>query len=212
VHLHVVDHPLAASSLTVLRDERTPRDRFRSTLHDLATMLVYEATRGLPVMPVTVTTPLATTTGVRPAAEPVVAPVLRAGLGMLPAALGLLPSAHTAFIGLARDETTHQPAVYLEAVPADLTGRPVYLLDPMLATGGSALHCLRLLHGRGARGITLVAVVAAPEGLAALEAGLQEEAAAELTVVTAVVDERLNDVAYIVPGLGDAGDRIFGLV
>jgi uracil phosphoribosyltransferase len=212
VHLHVVDHPLAASSLTVLRDERTPRDRFRSTLHDLATMLVYEATRGLPVMPVTVITPLATTTGVRPAAEPVVAPVLRAGLGMLPAALGLLPSAHTAFIGLARDETTHQPAVYLEAVPADLTGRPVYLLDPMLATGGSALHCLRLLHGRGARGITLVAVVAAPEGLAALEAGLQEEAAAELTVVTAVVDERLNDVAYIVPGLGDAGDRIFGLV
>ncbi|EIV94027.1 uracil phosphoribosyltransferase [Frankia sp. QA3] len=210
MHLHVVDHPLAASSLTVLRDERTPRSRFRPTLHDLATMLVYEATRALPTMPVTVTTPLATTAGVRLAAEAVLAPVLRAGLGMLPAALGLLPDAHTAFIGLARDETTHRPTVYLEAVPADLTGRPVLLLDPMLATGGSALHCLRLLLDRGARGITVIAVVSAPEGLAALESGLPAAAAAELTVVTAAVDERLNDTAYIVPGLGDAGDRIFG--
>ncbi|SNQ46839.1 Uracil phosphoribosyltransferase [Frankia canadensis] len=212
MHLHVVDHPLAAMALTVLRDERTPRDRFRPALHDLATMLVYEATRALPVMPVTVTTPLATTAGTRLAAEPVVAPVLRAGLGMLPAALALLPTAHTAFIGLARDETTHQPTAYLESVPDDLAGHPVFLLDPMLATGGSALHCLRLLLDRGARGITVVAVVAAPEGLVALESGLPADAAAELTVVAAAVDERLNDTAYIVPGLGDAGDRIFGLM
>ncbi|CAO5242540.1 uracil phosphoribosyltransferase [Frankia sp. AgKG'84/4] len=210
MQLHVVDHPLAVSSLTVLRDERTPRSRFRPVLHDLATMLVYEATRTLPITPVTVTTPLATTTGARLAAEPVVAPVLRAGLGMLPAALGLLPEAHTAFIGLARDESTHRPTVYLEAVPADLASRPVLLLDPMLATGGSVLHCLRLLLGRGARGIIVVSIVAAPEGLSALEAELPAEAAAELTVVTAAVDERLNDIAYIVPGLGDAGDRLYG--
>lgn len=212
MHLHVVDHPLAVASLTVLRDERTPRSRFRPALHDLASMLVYEATRTLPLTPVTVTTPLAATSGARLAAEPVVAPVLRAGLGMLPAALALLPTAHTAFLGLARDETTHRPRAYLEAVPADLTGRPVLVLDPMLATGGSALHCLRLLLGHGARGLILVCVVAAPEGLAALEAGLPADAAAALTVVTAAVDERLNDIAYIVPGLGDAGDRIYGAV
>ncbi|MCK9877954.1 uracil phosphoribosyltransferase [Frankia sp. Ag45/Mut15] len=211
MHLHVVDHPLVASSLAVLRDERTSRARFRAALHELATMLVYEATRALPTMPVTVTTPLATTAGVRLAAEPVVAPVLRAGLGMLPAALALLPDAHTAFLGLSRDETTHQSTVYLEAVPAELAGRPVLLLDPMLATGGSALHCLRLLHDHGARAVTLVCVVAAPEGLAALESGLPAEAAADLTVVVAAVDERLNDVAYILPGLGDAGDRIYGV-
>ncbi|WP_462186667.1 MULTISPECIES: uracil phosphoribosyltransferase [unclassified Frankia] len=210
MQLHIVDHPLAASSLTVLRDERTPRSRFRPVLYDLAMMLVYEATRTLPTMPVTVTTPLATTSGVRLAAEPVVVPVLRAGLGMLPAALNLLPDAHTAFIGLSRDETTFEPTAYLEAMPTDLAGRPVLLLDPMLATGGSALHCLRLLADRGARGVTVVSVVAAPEGLAALESGGPAVGTADLTVVTAVVDERLNETAYIVPGLGDAGDRIFG--
>ncbi|OAA24400.1 uracil phosphoribosyltransferase [Frankia sp. EI5c] len=207
MQLQVVDHPLAAAALTVLRDERTERQRFRAALHDLATMLVYEAARELPTMPVSVTTPLTTTTGVVLAAEPVVAPVLRAGLGMLPAALALMPDARTAFIGLARDEATFEPTAYLESVPADLTGRPVFLLDPMLATGGSALHALGLLAARGATGVTVVSVVAAPEGLAALErSGL------DLRVVAGVVDQGLNDVAYIVPGLGDAGDRTFGAV
>ncbi|WP_026310686.1 uracil phosphoribosyltransferase [Parafrankia elaeagni] len=207
MQVQVVDHPLAAVALTVLRDERTARPQFRAALHDLASILVYEASRGLPTMPVSVTTPLATTTGTVLAAEPVVAPVLRAGLGMLPAALALIPDASTAFIGLSRDETTFAPTVYLESVPADLAGRPVFLLDPMLATGGSALHALSLLTSRGATGIVVVSVVAVPEGLAALErSGL------DARVVAAAVDERLNDVAYIVPGLGDAGDRIYGAV
>ncbi|MBX6391491.1 MAG: uracil phosphoribosyltransferase [Frankia sp.] len=203
----VIDHPLAAVALTVLRDQATPRVAFRAALHDLAMMLVYEATRGLPTVTVSVTTPLAETSGARLAAEPVVVPVLRAGLGMLPAAHALVPEAVSAFIGLARDEETFQPTVYLEAVPADLAGRPVLLLDPMLATGGSALHCLRLLADRGATGIVVVSVVAAPEGLAALEAS-----GIDVRVVTATVDDGLNEAAYIVPGLGDAGDRLFGAV
>ncbi|MBL7502396.1 uracil phosphoribosyltransferase [Frankia sp. CNm7] len=207
MQVDVLDHPLAAVALTLLRDETTPRVSFRSALHDLATMLIYEATRGLPTVAVPVTTPLAETTGARLAAEPVVVPVLRAGLGMLPAAHALIPDAVSAFIGLARDEETFQPTVYLESVPADLSERPVLLLDPMLATGGSALHALRLLAARGASGVVVVSVVSAPEGIAALEAsGL------DIRVVTATVDEGLNETAYIVPGLGDAGDRLFGAV
>jgi uracil phosphoribosyltransferase len=170
-------------------------------------MLVYEAARTLPIRPVAVRTPLAETTGARLAVEPVVVPVLRAGLGMLPAAHAFIPSAVSAFIGLARDEETFQPTVYLESVPADLADRPVLLLDPMLATGGSALHALRLLASRGARGIVVVSVVSAPEGLAALESS-----DLDLRVVTAAIDDGLNDTAYIVPGLGDAGDRLFGAV
>ncbi|KPM51382.1 uracil phosphoribosyltransferase [Frankia sp. CcI49] len=207
MQVQVVDHPLAAVALTVMRDERTARPQFRAALHDLAMMLVYEAARGLPTMPVSVTTPLTTTTGVVLAAEPVVAPVLRAGLGMLPAALTVMPDARTAFIGLARDEATFEPRVYLESVPADLAGRPVFMLDPMLATGGSALHALRLLTARGATGIVVVSAVTAPEGLTALE-----KSGLDVRVVTAAVDENLNDVAYIVPGLGDAGDRLYGAV
>ncbi|WP_045879775.1 uracil phosphoribosyltransferase [Pseudofrankia sp. DC12] len=207
MQVDVLDHPLAAVALTTLRDERTPRPAFRAALHDLAMMLVYEAARTLPTEPVAVRTPLAETTGARLAGEPVVVPVLRAGLGMLPAAHAFIPDAVSAFIGLARDEETLQPTVYLESVPTDLSGRPVLLLDPMLATGGSALHALRLLAGHGARGIIVVSVVSAPEGIAALEAsGL------ELRLVTGVVDAGLNDTAYIVPGLGDAGDRLFGAV
>jgi uracil phosphoribosyltransferase len=207
MQVDVINHPLAAVALTVLRDERTPRVAFRAALHDLATMLIYEATRELPTSTVRVRTPLAETAGTRLAAEPVVVPVLRAGLGMLPAAHALVPDTVSAFIGLSRDEETFQPTVYLESVPADLSGRPVLLLDPMLATGGSALHALRLLAGRGARGVVVVSVVAAPEGIDALTAsGL------DIRVVTATIDEGLNDTAYIVPGLGDAGDRLFGAV
>jgi uracil phosphoribosyltransferase len=207
VQVDVVAHPLAAVALTTLRDENTPRAAFRAALHDLALMLIYEATRTLPTAPVPVRSPLAETTGARLAAEPVVVPVLRAGLGMLPAAHALIPDAVSAFVGLARDETTLAPTVYLESVPADLTDRPVLLLDPMLATGGSALHALRLLAGRGARGTVVVSVVSAPEGIAALTAS-----DLDIRVVTATIDEGLNDTAYIVPGLGDAGDRLFGAV
>jgi uracil phosphoribosyltransferase len=203
----VVDHPLAAARLTTLRDERTDNTGFRVALKELATMLVYEATRNLPVEPVPVTTPVAPAVGVRPVNPPLLVPVLRAGLGMAEAALGLLPEAQMGFVGLARDEHTFQPRAYLESLPSSLAGRPVLVLDPMLATGGSLLHCCRLLTDRGCQDITVVCVLAAPEGQRALaESGLP------LRLVTAAIDERLNEKAYIVPGLGDAGDRQFGAV
>jgi uracil phosphoribosyltransferase len=203
----VVDHPLAAARLTTLRDERTDNTGFRVALKELSTMLVYEATRELPVEPVPVTTPVGPATGARPANPPLLVPVLRAGLGMAEAALGLLPEAQMGFVGLARDETTFQPRAYLESLPSSLAGRPVIVLDPMVATGGSLLHCCRLLTDRGATDVTVVCVLVAPEGQRALAgSGLP------LRLVTAAVDERLNEKAYIVPGLGDAGDRQFGAV
>ncbi len=205
MQVQVVDHPLAGAALTTLRDERTSSAGFRTALGELASFLLYEATRDLPVEAAPITTPMGPTVGTRLGITPLVVPVLRAGLGMLDPALALLPGARTGFIGVARDETTVQPVSYLESLPDDLTGTPVFVLDPMLATGGSALYALRLLVERGATGIVLVAVLAAPEGLAALDSsGLP------VRVVTAAVDERLNDVSYIVPGLGDAGDRQFG--
>ena len=203
----VVDHPLAAARLTTLRDQRTDNTGFRVALRELATMLVYEATRSLPVEPVPVTTPVGPAVGARPANPPLLVPVLRAGLGMAEAALGLLPEAQMGFVGLARDEETFEPRAYLESLPVSLTGRPVIVLDPMVATGGSLLTCCRMLTARGCEDITVVCVLAAPEGQRALaESGLP------LTLVTAALDERLNDKAYIVPGLGDAGDRQFGAV
>ena len=203
----VVDHPLAAARLTTMRDERTDNATFRAALRELTPMLVYEATRALPVQPLPVRTPVGTATGSRLAAPPLLVPVLRAGLGMAEAALGLLPEAQMGFVGLARDEVTFQPRAYLESLPATLAGRSVLVLDPMLATGGSLQHCCRLLDDRGATDITIICALAAPEGLERLAAtGLP------LRVVTASIDERLNDRAYIVPGLGDAGDRQFGAV
>jgi uracil phosphoribosyltransferase len=207
VHTTVVDHPLAAARLTTLRDERTDRAAFRAALRELTLMLVYEATREVSVEPVPVRTPVGPATGSRLTNPPLLVPVLRAGLGMAEAALGLLPEAQMGFVGLARDEVTFRPRAYLESLPATLTGRPVLVLDPMLATGGSLLHCCGLLAERGATEIAIACVLAAPEGLQRLGAsGLP------LRVVTASVDERLNDKAYIVPGLGDAGDRQFGAV
>ena len=203
----VVDHPLAAVRLTLLRDEKHDRPVFRSALSDLATMLVYEATRDLPRACVEVRTPLAVTQGAMIADPPLLVPVLRAGLGMATAAAALLPEAQMGFVGVARDEQTHLPRAYLESIPEDLTGRRAIVLDPMIATGGSLLHCVQLLAQRGAAEITVVCVLAAPEGLERLRAsGLATR------VVTAAVDERLDENAYIVPGLGDAGDRQFGAV
>jgi uracil phosphoribosyltransferase len=207
VRVDVVEHPLVAARLTMLRTRATEPPVFRAALRELSTMLIYEATRELVTVGYTVATPLTPTGGHRLAVAPIVVPVLRAGLGMLEAALGLLPEARTGFVGLARDETTFQPHAYLESLPASLAGYPVLLLDPMLATGGSAAHCLNLLAGRGATGMTLICVLAAPEGIAALEVG-----GFDVRVVTASIDERLNDDAFIVPGLGDAGDRQFGAV
>lgn len=201
----MIDHPLARTRLTAMRDAGTDPGGFRAALHELSTMLVYEATRAIEVEEYPITTPVAPTRGVRVARPPLLVPVLRAGLGMADAALALLPESSMGFVGLARDEETFQPRAYLESLPADLTGLPVLVLDPMLATGGSLEHCCRLLAERGCDDITVLCAVAAPEGLARLErSGLP------LRVVTAAVDERLNDKAFIVPGLGDAGDRQFG--
>ncbi|MBF6101331.1 uracil phosphoribosyltransferase [Nocardia cyriacigeorgica] len=202
---HTVDHPLAAALLTVLRDERTPNSAFRSALRDLTGLLVYEALRDAPLTRFDINTPITRTQGARLAQPPLLVPVLRAGLGMVDAAAALIPDARVGFVGIARDETTHQPVPYLESLPADLSGIPVFVLDPMLATGGSMRHTLELLAGRGATDITALCVVSAPEGVALLEnSGLP------VRLITAAIDTGLNADAYIVPGLGDAGDRQFG--
>ncbi|MGH4023850.1 MAG: uracil phosphoribosyltransferase [Pseudonocardiaceae bacterium] len=203
----VVEHPLAQVWLTAMRDTRTGRAGFRAALRDLTLALIYEATRGATVTTHPVDTPVGRATGYRLADPPLLVPVLRAGLGMADQALSLIPDAQTGFVGLARDETTLHPMPYLESLPAALGGRPVFVLDPMLATGGSMEYTIRLLSARGATDVTAVCAVAAPEGIARLrDCGLP------VRVVTASVDERLNDVGYIVPGLGDAGDRQFGAV
>lgn len=201
----VVDHPLAAVRLTTLRDERTGNAAFRGALADLTSMLVYEATRDAPRQEISVRTPLTDTIGTRLASPPLLVPVLRAGLGMVDQAHALIPEAQVGFVGVARDEGTRRPVPYLESLPDDLRRRPVIVLDPMLATGGSMAHTVGLLQGRGAVDITVICVVCAPEGIAALE-----RAAPQARLVTAAIDDGLNDVAYIVPGLGDAGDRQFG--
>ncbi|OBI90608.1 uracil phosphoribosyltransferase [Mycobacterium sp. 1245805.9] len=203
--VHVIDHPLALSRLTTLRDERTDNAHFRAGLRELTAMLVYEATRDAARETFPVRTPLAETVGVRLADPPLLVPVLRAGLGMLERALELIPDARVGFVGVARDEETHCATGYLESLPDDLTGVPVIVLDPMLATGGSMCHTIDLLRRRGAAGITVLCAVAAPEGVAALE-----KAAPNARLFTVAVDDRLNEIAYIVPGLGDAGDRQFG--
>ena len=201
----VVDHPIAQARLTVMRDERSSNAEFRAALRELATLLVYEATRGLATSSIPITTPVAPTTGTAIANPPLLVPVLRAGLGMAEAAFNLLPESQMGFVGLARDEETHEPVPYMASLPESLAGRPVIVLDPMLATGGSLLHCLELLSARGADDLTVICALAAPEGIARLEAsGLP------VRLFTGAIDEKLNDNAYIVPGLGDAGDRQFG--
>ncbi|MEO9138134.1 MAG: uracil phosphoribosyltransferase [Jatrophihabitans sp.] len=201
----VVDHPIVQARLTVMRDARSSNAEFRAALRELATLLVYEATRDLERVRTPITTPVATTTGTVIANPPLLVPVLRAGLGMAEAAFNLLPESQMGFVGLARDEQTHEPTAYMASLPESLSGRPVIVLDPMLATGGSLLHCLRLLVERGATDLTVICALVAPEGLAALD-----ESGLPIRLYTASVDERLNADAYIVPGLGDAGDRQFG--
>jgi uracil phosphoribosyltransferase len=206
VALHVVDHPLIADSLTRVRDVSTPNALFRQELGRIGNLLLAEATRGLPTHAVKVQTPLTETIGRQLVNQPVVVPVLRAGLGFLSPAQDLLPNADVGFIGVARDEHTHQPKPYVNKLPESLAGRQVIVLDPMLATGGSLVHTCELLIQRGATGtITIVCVLAAPEGIQLLR-----ESGFDLSVYTASLDERLNENAFIVPGLGDAGDRQFG--
>lgn len=201
----VVDHPLAQARLTTLRDRSTNNAEFRGALRDLTLMLIYEATRGVRVATTVVQTPIAQAKGQRLADPPLLVPVLRAGLGMVGPASEFVPEARVGFVGVHRDETTHKPVPYMESLPDSLLGKPVFVLDPMLATGGSMEHTIRLLTDRGATDVTAICVLAAPEGIDRLRvSGLP------VRVVTASIDERLNDDAFIVPGLGDAGDRQFG--
>lgn len=201
----VVEHPLAAARLSLLRDQRSDNAAFRGALKDLGSMLVYEAARNLDIDEFALHTPVAETTGTRLSNPPIIVPIIRAGLGMVDPALAMIPDAQVGFIGMARDEQTHEPVPYLEALPDDLSDRTVFLVDPMLATGGSLLHSLRLLADRGARDITAVCIVSARPGVQALE-----ESGLPVRLVTAAIDPELNDDAYIVPGLGDAGDRLYG--
>jgi uracil phosphoribosyltransferase len=212
MRLQVVEHPLVAHKLTVLRDERTESPTFRLLADELVTLLAYEATRDARVDPLRITTPVGPADGVKLSApKPLVVPILRAGLGMLDGMARLLPTAEIGFLGMIRDELTLQATTYATRLPDDLTGRQCYLLDPMLATGGTLAAAIRFVADRGAGQITAVCLLAAPEGVAYLE---QEtaELKAPVTIVTAALDERLNDKGYIVPGLGDAGDRLYGIV
>jgi uracil phosphoribosyltransferase len=207
VDVTVIHHPLAAERLTILRDAGTPNAEFRAALDGLAGMLVYEATRGLPSQEVPVVTPMGPAQGRRLSSVPMLVPILRAGVGLVNGALRLLPAAEVGFIGLARDEETFLPHPYLAKLPDRLDDRPCFVLDPMLATGGSLEYTCRLLVERGApQPITVVCVLAAPEGLERMRTS-----GIETDVITAAVDSHLNEKAYIVPGLGDAGDRQFGL-
>jgi uracil phosphoribosyltransferase len=201
----VVDHPLAKDRLSTMRDARTDSAGFRAALHELTVMLIYEATRHAPVRTERIHTPVARTDAYRLANPPLLVPVLRAGLGMADQAHKLIPSAQMGFVGIARDEQTLQPMPYMESLPESLADRPVFVLDPMLATGGSMVHTIRLLAGRGATDVTAICALAAPEGLKHLE-----ESGLPVRVVTASIDDRLNDSGFIVPGLGDAGDRQYG--
>lgn len=203
--VHLVDHPLAQETLLGLRDATTTSERFRELARRISVLLVTEATRDLPTQPATVDTPLGPADGRRIATEIIVVPVLRAGLGMVDAVLDLLPRARIGHIGLQRDESTAVASKYYSKFPGGLAEARVILVDPMLATGGSAVAALDLLRDAGARDIRLVCIVAAPEGVATVE-----QSHPSVHIYTPVIDRELNAHKFIVPGLGDFGDRLYG--
>jgi len=202
----VIKHPLVLHNLTRLRDARTGPQEFRRVLSEVAALMLYEATRSFAVAPVSVRTPLARTSGVRLRREVVLVPVLRAGLGMLDSILQLIPHARVGFIGLKREESTLRATSYHKSLPPDLRQFEVILIDPMLATGGSAVAAMDLLAELGVKHVRMVNLVAAPEGIRRVHAHYPD-----LPIFTAAVDRRLNEKGYILPGLGDAGDRLFGV-
>ncbi|MGB7877465.1 MAG: uracil phosphoribosyltransferase [Ilumatobacteraceae bacterium] len=206
VETTLVDHPVCTDALARIRDRDTPNALFRQNLERIGGLLIAEATKNLPTVDGTVETPLTTAPARRIAVQPVVVPILRAGLGFVGPAQELLPNADIGFIGMARNEQTHQPEPYVNKLPESLAGRQVIVLDPMLATGGSLISAVELLLTRGApTPITVVCALAAPEGIQALE-----DAGLSIHLVTAAIDDHLDEHAFIVPGLGDAGDRQFG--
>ncbi|EWS81633.1 uracil phosphoribosyltransferase [Brachybacterium phenoliresistens] len=206
-----IDHPLVAHKLTVLRDATTHSSVFRQLADELVTLLAYEATRQVRVGDVEISTPVTEMTGTKLTnPKPMVVPILRAGLGMLDGLTRLLPTAEVGFLGMVRNEETLEVTTYANRLPEDLTGRQCFVLDPMLATGHTLIAAVEYLTERGASDVTCVTLLCAPEGLAAMEAAVDPEI--DLTIVTASIDEKLNEKGYIVPGLGDAGDRLFGVV
>jgi uracil phosphoribosyltransferase len=209
----LADHPLVAHKLSLLRDSGTDRATFRTLADELVTLLAYEATREIRVTEVSVTTPVGTANGVKLAApRPLIIPVLRAGIGMLDGMTRLMPMADVGFVGMVRDEESLVASTYANRLPADLTGREVFVLDPMLATGGTLVTVIGMLAERGASAVTAVCLLAAPEGLARLEEAFSDGGTPDVRVVTGAVDDHLNDKGYIIPGLGDAGDRLFGTI
>jgi len=212
MRVHIADHPLIAHKLTALRDKNTDSPTFRRLADELVTLLAYEATREVRVEPLDIETPVAPTRGVKLASpKPVVVPILRAGLGMLDGMVRLLPTAEVGFLGMVRNETTLEATTYANRLPDDLSGRQCYVLDPMLATGGTLATAIRYLVDLGADDITAITLLCAPEGIARLEADLAD-LDVPISIVTGAMDEKLNEHGYIVPGLGDAGDRLYGVV
>ncbi len=210
--IHVADHPLITHKLTVLRDERTDSPTFRRLTEEIVTLLAYEATREVKGDQVNVKTPVAMAQGLHLAKpKPVVVPILRAGLGMLEGMSRLIPTAEIGFLGMVRDEKTLQATTYANRLPEDLTGRQCYILDPMLATGGTLVAAIEFLLAKGATDITAICILAAPEGIAVLEKAFANSTVA-IKLVTGALDQKLNEHGYIVPGLGDAGDRLYGVV
>lgn len=205
----VVEHPLVTHKLTILRDKATPSPVFRQLVEELMTLLAYEATRDVRVESVDIETPVAKTTGVklsRP--RPIIVPILRAGLGMLEGIIKLLPTAQVGFLGIKRDEATLEPHTYANRLPEDLTGRQVYIVDPMLATGGTLIDSIDYVFERGATEVIAICLLGAPEGVDAVRAHVGDK---NVSLVLGALDEKLNEHGYIVPGLGDAGDRLYGL-
>jgi uracil phosphoribosyltransferase len=212
VKIHIASHPLLTHKLTVLRDEKTDSPTFRRLTEEIVTLLAYEAMREVKTVAVTVKTPVAMAQGEQLAKpKPVVVPILRAGLGMLEGMSRLIPTAEIGFLGMVRDENTLKATTYANRLPEDLTNRQCYILDPMLATGGTLVSAIEFLAAKGATDITAICILAAPEGIAVLEKAFATSKLS-LKLVTGALDERLNEKGYIIPGLGDAGDRLYGVV
>lgn len=210
--IHVADHPLISHKLTVLRDENTDSPTFRRLVEELVTLLAYEATRDVRTKTVAVKTPVVLTQGIKMAGPtPVVVPILRAGLGMLEGMVRLIPTAEVGFLGMVRNEETLEASTYANRLPEDLSGRQCFVLDPMLATGGTLVAAINYLIDLGATDITAICILAAPEGIAHMEQ-VFENSPVSITIVTGALDTKLNENGYIVPGLGDAGDRLYGVV
>ncbi len=210
--IHIAAHPLIGHKLTVLRDERTNSPTFRQLTEEIVTLLAYEATREIKTVPATVMTPVAQFEGIQLAQpRPVVVPILRAGLGMLEGMVRLIPTAEVGFLGMVRDHVTLQASTYANRLPENLKGRQCFILDPMLATGGTLIAAMEFLFERGATEVIAITILSAPEGIAAVEAAFAHEDH-NITLVTGAVDAKLNEHGYIVPGLGDAGDRLYGVV